>query len=477
MKKRIALVLSLGLLLALLAGCEMFVPDQMPTPNYALGGNETGSPEGPEDSADPAENLAGGADEYGFTVFPAGNYLADKKFDTDEFLPDYDADPSFNHKWSDGFELCRTEDTIYSFYDGVGVKRIMITYTDKATGISGPLCGRPECLHEDETCNAYVHDYFYGYSFSLCTYGGKLYWIDGGSEIVRTNLDGTDRETVCRVWAPEYEINYHSTVLFHRGYVYYATAQKKIVNGEEKAAVAVKAQPLDGGEGFVVWEKTVDGSASAGIRCHIKFVGNILYIMLTDYDYIELCRWDSKTRQGEFLYSEAEPDGILYSGDSFLPVSGDGIYFAGEGRDRTEDGYYVQYAYKYSFADGEIKTVMTFNEEEDRVLRTAFYALYFTKDYIVAVHIAWLDDENFQRTIHLYDYDRNPVLTKDIGRYGVHQFLGADGDYIYFFSLLHEYFGNNSAHQKGDFIFAPLDGGELTVIPGFENNWVEGTLV
>ena len=476
MKRGLALSLALGLLLALLSSCEMFVPDPTERPSNWWESAE------PTESAGPTENGELGVDEYGFTIFPEGNYLADKKFDTDEYLPDYDADPSFYHGYStSSYGFCSTEDTIYSFCDHTGAD-MLITYTDKATGISGPLCGRPECLHRDATCNAYVHRvrfaYGYGgYGYGLSVYDGKLYWIDGGTQIVRANLDGTGRETVGEIQTENYEKPHNQMIVFHRGYVYYAGVSNRIINGKDAYVITLKAKPLDGGEEFVILEKTVDYSLA---RILLKPVGNELYIML-QYRVVELYRWDSKARQGESLYSETEPpDGIDYwYENSFLPVAGDGIYFTGHSEDKTEAGYEIRYIFKYSFADGEVKTVMTFNDEEDRFFRTGWYSnMRFTRDYLVTLHIDKLDDGTYERALCVFDYDKNLVMTKPMyGNRGIQEFLGADGEYIYFFSIGQEIFSSDTLHEWGDFIFAPLDGGEFLVIPGYDNNWVDGTLV
>lgn len=462
----------------------------MQTPSYVFGNRETGSPGEPEGSAGPAENGETGVDEYGFTVFPVGNYLADKKFDTDEFLPDYDADPSFYHGFSTSeYGLCRTEDTIYSFCDHTGAD-MLITYTDKATGISGPLCGRPECLHRDATCNAYVHRvrfaYGYGgYGYGLSVYDGKLYWIDGGTQIVRANLDGTGRETVGEIQTENYEKPHNQMIVFHRGYVYYARTSQTIINGKEASVLSVKAQPLDGGEGFVIWEKTVDDYAQ---RCLIKLVGNELYIMPTYFNYedrenhtgaysiMELYCWDSKTRQGELFCRDVETD-MGFEGRSFMPVPGDGIYFHTTTKGIYEDNFTVWSVCKYSFASGEIEKVMSFNDEEDHVLRWGFSQPDFTRDYVVVPYIMRPDDDTYERTLYLYDYDGNLITTRYYGAYGASEFMGADDEYIYYFSMRTEWGepeenGDRILRTMGDFIVVPLGDGEIIVIPSYDNTTI-----
>lgn len=54
------------------------------------------------------------------------------------------------------------------------------------------LCGKPNCAHMGDYCNAWG-----GYTLAEC--GGKIYTerYDWKSEIIRMNPDGTDHETVC----------------------------------------------------------------------------------------------------------------------------------------------------------------------------------------------------------------------------------------------------------------------------------------
>ena len=440
MKKRIALVLSLVLLPVLLSSCEMFAPNQMQTPGYATSGGETGLSGEPEDSADPAENVAGGVDEYGFTVFPDGTYLADKKFDTNEFLPDCDADPSLIQFASTSlFALCRTEDTVYSSRIGVSQSPFII-YADKATGISSPLCGRPECLHNDSTCNAYVTSRADG----LCVYDGKLYWISDRSNITRMNLDGTGRKTVAPVGSVYDNINNDKSVVFHRGYLYVAGSQHQVVeNGVAMGSFTINVKPLDGGEDFTILRKLVDGT---GTECLIKPVGNDLYIMLyyfnyeiegnfdTYYDTVEFYRWDTKTRQAEFISgTQSSPGGMRFLARSFHPVPGNGIYF--QAYISTEDGR-SNIIYKYSFE--------TDTYEEGTWLAGYSWLLY-CKNFI----IAYAD-----RTVYTYDYDGNPLYKSDrVEGHALGNFVGADSEFAYFYSV-----------EDGDYVAVPLNGGDYIAI-------------
>lgn len=431
------LVLILILALALLTSCELFVPS--PTERTPIGGD-----------IKPTENADSTEDEYIFTVFPEGDYLADSKFDTDEFLPDYDADPSFIQFLTTGHDqaLCQTEDTVYSCVGG------FIMYMDKATGITGPLCGKPECLHNDSSCNASVSSSVHGFRI----YEDKLYWVDSRSSVMQMNLDGTGRERVTSVGGVYENISNDATVVIHRGYVYVAGSKhENIVEGKRMGSVTVNAHPLDGGDGFTVLDKMVDGY---GAECVIKPVGNDLYIMLYSFDYedkenyegifeqIEFYRWDSQTRQAELIFNiQTSPEGLRFEKRSIHPVPGDGIYLQGYYRLRTgDDSYAKDCVCKYSFETGTFEEILWLDDEGDQLF---FWPIY-TKGYIVA-------ETNFNNEfrIYVYDYDLNLLCrTEPIEGHYKH-FMGADNEFIYYYCWA----------EHGKHCFAvPLDGGDVIVI-------------
>ena len=251
MKKTIAVILAFLVLVTMLVSCEHFVPageDERPSlPSSGEGTAPAGGTEA-TDGTEPAE------ENHGFTVFPEGNYLADPMFDTDEYLPDYDVDLSSVHRFSTLDNLCSTETTVYSIRNGLDAgSSLFITYMDKATGISLPLCGKPECMHNDGNCNANVNR-----PRGLCVYDGKLYWQDYG-QVMRMNLDGTEREKVC------YYSDYGSNlvIVFHRGYVYYTSEKNDIKDGKAGNRVRVCALPLAGGDPIVLLDRFVDGGVAS----------------------------------------------------------------------------------------------------------------------------------------------------------------------------------------------------------------------
>ena len=74
------------------------------------------------------------------------------------------------------------------------------SYYDDETKSEGILCGKPECTHEEMTCNAFIQS-----PMGIQVYDHHLYWLSGATQIWRMNLQGTERELgeecrVCTVW-------------------------------------------------------------------------------------------------------------------------------------------------------------------------------------------------------------------------------------------------------------------------------------
>lgn len=406
-------------------------------------------------------------DEYGFTIFPEGNYLADPKFDTDEFLPDYDADISFVHHGStESYALCQTEDTIYSFscvssrQNGSPV----LMYTDRATGITLPLCGRPECAHSDDTCNAYVG----GQASGLRVYDGKLYWISDlsdGYTLTRMNLDGTGRESVTTVDRQlVMGMSGDCTYVIHRDYVYICGIKEKVTGGEPKAIFTVYAKSFDGREEFIILSKTKNGGAA---DCSIRPVGNDLYIMLTYLDCedwenregevfsVELYRWDSKTRKAECLYKVEGDEGSITNMCFPLPVPGDGIYLGSchEGEAGEAPGYTMEYQIlKYSFETGSVGEAASFSLTNGGTPR-------FTREHIITFAPA----SGSEKRVYAFDYHGGLVFQSEpLTGHSYLTLMGEDEQYIYYHCLGGVFAGETDG--KAHMLAIPLNGGEVIVI-------------
>ncbi len=343
-------LLSLFLCLFLLASCA------------PAGPGPSNSPVTPG----PANTASGGETQP--TKTP--NYLSDPKFDTADVLPRYDHDKSWGRRVgvTDSFV---TNGTLY--YVDNSNSRSLISYCDLATGISGPLCGKPECPHNDAQCNAYVPNYY----FRLSLYDGKLYWTAFDEEknpaIYCMNLDATDRVKVCSMDRSRHQKVHGNRILaFHRGYAIYAGRTSTVSQGIARQGVLAYAVSLSTGEETVLLEQ----------ECEEGFYAEIEIVPYRDrvYQIVEhgsvgpveddagisfsIFEWSLKThenvslysRTGDFPFREAWPteDGLLLSS----AVNGD--------------------IYKFDFATHEFAFLFDFYDGEDQ-----HGGMEFSNDYII----------------------------------------------------------------------------------------------
>lgn len=128
-------------------------------------------------------------------------------------------------------------------------------FVDKETMQSTILCGKPECLHQDQNCNAYL-----GNISHITYYDGKLYYAAGQEQgipgvdegvwnLYAMNADGTQKTKVLTLRA-ENEGFYSNPTQFviHKGQVLFLSDRENILcvplGGNLEDAKAVKTNDL-----------------------------------------------------------------------------------------------------------------------------------------------------------------------------------------------------------------------------------------
>lgn len=84
-----------------------------------------------------------------------------------------------------GFECSNTG--FYAMCNG------WLLYCDHGSDEIIKLCGRPDCTHTDESCNAYFEN-----GANVCLEDGKLYVTVNYTDLVQVDLDGTNRITLLK---------------------------------------------------------------------------------------------------------------------------------------------------------------------------------------------------------------------------------------------------------------------------------------
>lgn len=164
---------------------------------------------------------------------PEHGYLANAMFDTDEYMPEYDAPSSYVGDFTYR-QLYEYGGCIYT-YTATGDHDGFITVTDKATHTSVPLCTVDGCPHTGTGCESYINGAVYGFR----VYDGALMWVQGlfdtssTASLVKCGLDGGMRETVWSCGMTNNELGFNFADFFariygsfevaiHRGYIYFS---------------------------------------------------------------------------------------------------------------------------------------------------------------------------------------------------------------------------------------------------------------
>ncbi len=180
-----------------------------------------------------------------------------------------------------------TEKTLY-FADmsTSPLKRLM--FIDKESGVSGPLCGKPDCLHNSQDCNSFLaNERVLGLSY----YDGKLYWlgactnvkgIENGYHIFSIEPDGTKRELVRTISKRFDDVPGGNTeVFFHRGYMFLCgeSSSEIIKDGYPVNKVQIFAYSLKDPDHDILIEDTepIEG----GLSVRIQPYGDCLYYMMS----------------------------------------------------------------------------------------------------------------------------------------------------------------------------------------------------
>ena len=274
---------------------------------------------------------------------------------TEEEKRTVDTARSFSHYYKNVL-AAETKDTIYY----IGANDYFIKYVDKVTGITGVLCGKAECSHDDKDCNAYT-----SYAGANCLFvdSGRLYWLCETENNYLTKtlysaaLDGTDRRDVVEFdkgTIPESQVSY-PCFAFYDGYLYYSVVEHVIEDGEPNNYNYVCAFPLDPNKDpIVILHEKTDGDYNLSMQLY----GDSLYIVTNDVHVLSkengdtvsgrdfrLRRWDTQTCQLETLYEDL---GSLLHWTMELWVTDDGVYF-----DRISQGPQRVGIYKYDFESGK----------------------------------------------------------------------------------------------------------------------------
>ncbi|MDD2957713.1 MAG: hypothetical protein PHR92_04205 [Lachnospiraceae bacterium] len=302
-----------------------------------------------------------------------------------------------------------------------------VSYVEKDTLRAVILCGKPECLHQDQTCNAYL-----GNVQHITFYEGRLYYAaaqeqggfgSGDWSLYAMNADGTQKQKVQSLRSPnDGFISLPTQFLIHNGLVLFKSNRENILcaplGADLAAADMVKVNDLEPNEdaalaNLELWYLWADGetfycfgnpkadqfrNALYAYRPQIKELTQVWKVP----DSAETGTWDTSDVSVNGWYLG---DGIL-----FYFLSGNGLYAFDIAREETTKITDVTQSERTGTAvfDGEYAYIN--NEENDMLF---VYGL--TGEYLGA-------------------YDYSETVSQGVGQEsgsGVAKIIGSDDKLVF----------------------------------------------
>lgn len=274
----------------------------------------------------------------------------------------------------------------------------MITFIDCESGKAAPLCGKPNCSHEDETCNAF----FEGSSY-IGAYDGYLYIIAVGNDekdgriLYRVSPDGSERKEIRKLYSVEEEENVALSLDFaiHRGSAYMITNWVEM-SRKEREQVWYR-MPLEEGE-----EKTelyrIKGYSP--IINMVDFDGNYIYACASYWEDEDLKKKVERTLRFDIRTDEITE--INIPEESFMVAAVQGIvYYANHAEDKTD---------LFCIRGDESQAEKIYEWEHPELPSDGIFTIYKDKRYLYLENEKEAERDDPPRECVIIDYEGHEVL-------------------------------------------------------------------
>ena len=291
------------------------------------------------------------------------------KTDSNSANTDQTADADYS-KWSS--LAARSESTLYYLNHAFGSADYLL-YTDLEAHVSGYVCGKPECTHSDENCNAWLGSR--GCVSNLFVYDQHIYWAvndlanDAVMWLYRMELNGEKHERVLQLtfsMTDDEELypTENAALQMHQGILYAFGRDERLVDGEMFRYSQITAYDITSGKYETVY-KGEDHPHALGYGFNAQCSGdNIWYLDYYDgangpkeTSYLRICRYNIPGKSSEVIYEGAYPDTSFEI--SSIYVSQNDVYFLtrGDGNraelwrfDSGSKKLFLQYTIEYEVA-------------------------------------------------------------------------------------------------------------------------------
>ena len=377
-------------------------------------------------------------------------------------------------RYGGGEQFCETEDTVYF----TGFNGQLVHYYEKATGVSGVLCGKAECEHSTaygSSCNAYINSI----SRNLCVYNNRLYWIGERETIKSMALDGTDHRTERGRDEELYATNMQGfSALFHSGYAYVYIKNCTVRDGKEVVRFDVAAIPLDPAEEpHIIFQEELSGIALRYVSREVmQAYGDDIYILThraaadqeddgeitPDYYDLQIRRYNTVTEELTTVFHDSRfPDHYVVE----MWAMDDGLMFAGS---RWAEEKYGSNIYKVDFESGEVTKLFSINDgvtiAEGLLVSNTYDSRRANPSNPWGFVLAPQDSEwKVEWNLVLRSFDGDIILEDTYthtGAYFSPSFQGTDDTYAYYLSDV----SSNSGNTYMTLVGVALDGSGIEIL-------------
>lgn len=235
--------------------------------------------------------------------------------DPDPDTEDQDPEQSVPFVSSMSPEMTRIGHVVYFIEKNEDLWQLI--YADLEAGISGPLCGKAECAHNDASCDSCLGDLVIG---DLCTDGSWIYWScysteDYAAHLWRMSPDGKKHEDIMKLSDPERSDLFPAASPFisiSDQYLVMAGENTTVSEGQMLTNAQVTLYSLESKDGSVIFET---GYKDQFVQAIAKTDQSHIYFALTSSPVfsdaseeqssgIDFYDYDFKTRKSSLICSE-----------------------------------------------------------------------------------------------------------------------------------------------------------------------------
>jgi len=355
-----------------------------------------------------------------------------------------DCDRAFAYAYFD-YAVCSTENVIYYTAPELISTHSWIHFWDKKSGLTMPLCSKADCLHDNESCQAFFEDSIY----CLSAHGDELFWLGrtkyGEYRLYSCQADGSARKEYPIENSERMEsLTVDTKAFIHRGYVYFQGMQNVVQEGEPASESYLFRCPLTGGRAEVVLYEPYNDTLLT-----VQAVGDSLFIVRSKTQSLDL---ETETFVEEVIISQLDckslKESILFQEICNFAVNNIWV---------TETGIFLSTVdsarlHWFDFATGKISIPFVLDPEDIFVKQ-----IYFGENRIIAIQhnkdFFALMVRDFEGNILLYRNYEVKSLEAVRGKYFLH-FQGIDQNNIFIYS------DELSSPRQESLLCFPLDGSD-----------------